>query len=252
MEIGSSKSVYSYLFIWINFSFHQLLILGVYTWNRYSDVISNFSALKLFMKKLNIWNHAIFSDVKINSRNLTLLVQIFSIMFFLSLIMHILFITKTYSPVFVRKYQNYEKQINLIKLQYSSNQFFPNFYILMQNYPVPKKKSLLIFKRKKVKSNLTCCSEIKEKLRWTWRSGYTFRRITRRYSSVPNTPWKCGTTRMKNLRYSIHSATYTLSEGGWMQAVCIRPDNSLRRAMVQVETSVEWEMKEAREREKER
>lgn len=36
-----------------------------------------------------------------------------------------------------------------------------------------------------------------------------------------------------------------------MQAVCIRPDNSLRRAMVQVETSVEWEMKEAREREKE-
>lgn len=34
-----------------------------------------------------------------------------------------------------------------------------------------------------------------------------------------------------------------------MQAVCIRADNSPRRAMVQVETSVEWEMKEARERE---
>ena len=39
-------------------------------------------------------------------------------------------------------------------------------------------------------------------------SGYTFRRITRQYSSVRNTPWKCGATRMKNLRYSIHSVTY--------------------------------------------
>lgn len=37
-----------------------------------------------------------------------------------------------------------------------------------------------------------------------------------------------------------------------MQAVCIRPDNSLRRAMVQVETSVEWEMKEAKGRKKDR
>ena len=39
-------------------------------------------------------------------------------------------------------------------------------------------------------------------------SGYTLRRITRQYSSVRNTPWKCGATRMKNLRYSIHSVTY--------------------------------------------
>lgn len=132
-------------------------------------------------------------------------------MFFLSLIMHILFITKIYSPIFVRCMIQYSFLIHFSFFQ----SILPK--LLHSNAKLSstkKKKSLLIFKRKKVKSNLTCCSEIKEKLRWTWRSGYTFRRITRRYSSVPNTPWKCGTTRMKNLRYSIHSATYTLSEGG--------------------------------------
>lgn len=51
IEVASSKSVYSYLFIWIDFFFHQLFILSVYTWNRYSDVTSNFSALELFTTK---------------------------------------------------------------------------------------------------------------------------------------------------------------------------------------------------------